>query len=433
MGLRAFELGAPLSPSLTFRAELTLFTHYHPTPEPFATQFGPHPTTSVLRNAHITQIAGSVDRALSAVASTDGRVELHEPAATDSHRMTLEPVNAQSRLSGVAFMPATTQQDDDGATKSTTGMNSKGTSDVGCVGDALIATASNCSAIYYYDLNKCRVDRPTAQLRFRTEEQKPVTDVATIGRYGFVAARPGALAVFDVRSSRVGEVLAAAIPCKDPVLTGLGDFLIVAEGDRLLTYDRRRLPTGAVAARAARALTMARPSDSAVAVLPLPLPKHARYNWVTALPRGPPAFLAFHATDGTFGTVDLASRSVATVKEHSAAKPDIAADLPLYGTMEAALSRTAWYIRRRRGDIVHAPYGRGWRVLVPHMLSTGLRAIAFGPNLPLQQFSIPAARHVDVACVHAVDGLLDKLLLGTTRNEVRALQVDIDRTWNRKA
>lgn len=404
--LRAFELGSPLNPSLTFRSELTLLTHYHRPEKPFASQFRPHPTTSVLRNAYVTDIAASPDRALCAIASTDGRVELHEPAAADSLRMTLERVNAESRLSTLTFFPE----------------NGNAKSD-----DALLTCASESAAAYFYDLNVCRVDRPTQSLYFRNDPRRTITGIAPSTRPIFVAVRPSGVSVFDLRLPHGGEAFAASIPCKDPVAATRDDFIFIAEGDQILTYDRRQLPAAKMM-RTSLSLTMGRAADNSVSSVSVPLPKHARYNWLVAPPQAPPGFYAFHATDGTFGTVDLVSRAVEKVKETEAEEKTFL-ELAQYGTMEASFTQNAWYIRRRRGDIITGPYSRGWRVIVPNMLSTGARTIAFGPDLPMQEYSIPAAQQMDVSSIHAVDGKFDKLLLGTSRNEVDSLEIDMDRTW----
>lgn len=401
--IRRLELGDSIPSSLAFRAELKSLTQYYPTTIPFAAQFTQHPAGSLLRNAHIVHIAASSDRALTAIASSDGRIELHEPVQADSHRLSLDSVSEHSRISALAY---TTYED----------------------ADMLFAAASNTAVINHYNLNTCRSDRPTTKLKFRQQAHRSITDIITLNPPILAAARQSEVAIFDVRHAR-GET--AAVPlsgCTDPVLASQQHFLLVADGNRILVLDRRKMPSADTRAQKPRSLSMGGQAHATVMTIPLPLPcqKSTRYNWISALPAGPDGLFAFHATDGTVGTVDIMSRAVVTLQETQSRRAT-QTELSEYGMTEASISNPSWYIRRRRGDIVQGINGQDWRIIVPNVLSRGVRIVAFGPNLPMQYFVVPVTKRHDVTCVHAVDGLLNKMLIGTAKNEVKAFEVDVAR------
>lgn len=473
--LRALELGSPLSPLLTLRAELTFLTHYHPPATPFDTRFRPHPTSSPLRNSHITAIASSTDGTLAAIASTDGCIEIHElqstplpsspsqspsqlhpPSSTAStsepepepestHRLTLGRVTPNTRLSAAAFFP-----------------------DTDIIATAAYDSQQQAPELHIYDIEVCQPDRPSAISRIKGTSKKPITDIVALQYPCCIGVRPNQLAIFDVRNRSRAEMgrrstsgtqpaQTAFIPCVDPVVTvdeeNGQNLIFVAEGCHILAYDRRKLPSDPLKSSSLPlSLTMGGGGNGnsikhgnnfgvvnmrgVVDSVTLPLCKRARYNWICAPPRAPPGILAFHSTDGTFGIVDWPSRNVSTLKEKPpSTSPKLNEELSTYGTMEAALSRSAWYIRRRRGDVICAKDGRGWRFVVPNTMCTGVRVVAVmggDSNIHQQnmfQFDINAARHIDVASVCAVEGALDKIVLGTTRNDVVSLHVDVDKTW----
>lgn len=499
--LRRLENGYDLCNHLTLRAELTNLCHLHEVAFT-SSSFCTHPTTSPQRNAHIVSIAASSDKCLAAIASSDGRCEIHEPTADDDTlRVTL---SAQARLSTVAFF----QHAD------------------------IVATAtSDNPALYAYDLNKCSSDMPTTSIPL-TAQTKPLTDLAPLQWPICAGVRPGQLALFDFRvpsSSSAQQqqrynqhtnghhrgrtiaqmVSASAIPFSDPVVMSLSatwptpastvsteDLLFVAEGEHIFAFDRRRLPSmggraGNKTSSSSIVMGGYQPQTSynkplhrtpsltqtpaqlartfgAVSVRRLPGARRGvSYNWLSAMSRGAPGILAFHGTDGTFGVLDWMSGKVESVRESSSGRPTstgvmnhhqqqghnvvgrrravttttttttpsaamASAELVTYGASARLMGESlpsTWYIRRRRGDVVVGSDGRGWRALLPNMTRTGLRMVAFGATAgDLTHFDVPAVRQHDVACVHAVDGQLNKLVVGTTRNEVIAFKVDIDRT-----
>lgn len=438
-------------------------------------------------------IASSSDKCLAAIASSDGRCEIHEPTADDDTlRLTL---SAQARLSTVGFF----QHAD------------------------IVATAtSDNPALYAYDLNKCSSDIPTASIPLTAAGTKPLTDLAPLQWPVCAGVRPGQLALFDFRvpstqhqhtngrhqrgRTTAQMVSASAIPFSDPVVMSLSatwpisttptsytdELLFVAEGEHIFAFDRRRLPSmnGRFSSNKTTTTSSSvvmgghQPQTSynkplhrtpsltqtptqlartfgAVSVRRLACARRGvRYNWLSGMSgEATPGILAFHGTDGTFGVLDWMSGKVESVRESSSGGPTTtniglarrggmtttrtmsttpsaamaAAELVTYGASARLMGESlpsAWYIRRRRGDMVMGSNGRGWRALLPNMTRTGLRMVAFGAAADdvMTQFDVPAVRRHDVACVHAVDGQLNKLVVGTTRNEVIAFKVDIDRT-----
>lgn len=403
--LAALQYGSPLPTSLTFRAELSSLCNSHPTDTAFQTFFERQNPTSE-RNSHIIHIAPSPDRSLGAIASSNGHIELHEPSVDDSHRLTLERVSPNSRLSALLY-PSN------------------------FVGDHVLAAASNVPNIYHYDVQKCRVDKPTTQFKI-PRPTKSIKDIAEMERtpFSFAAALTDEVFIFDSRQGRK-VAMSAEIPLSvSPRLVAQGHSLVVGTECRLLTYDWRRFPKPRNTSQKVMSFQSSVNTTSAVSATDLVdealLPLGPLYS-ICSLPGAPDRYFLFHTEKGVIGTADVMSHRINFLKEN---RPSILAqdDLHDYGHAFAAFNNPGWHVARRRVDVIRGTGGRGWRVLVPNLHRFGVRIVAVADDMPLLQFGIPALKNVDATTVLGVDGKLDKLIVGTATNGVKAFEIDMGRS-----
>lgn len=401
--LAALQYGSPLPTSLTFRAELSSLCHIRPTNTAFQTFFERQNVTSE-RNSHIVHIAPSPDRSLAAVASSNGLIELHEPSVDDSHRLTLERVAPYSRLSALLY-PSN------------------------FVGDHVLAAASNVSDIYHYDVQKCRVDKPTTQFKI-PRPTKSIMDIAEMERtpFTFAASLKDELFIFDSRQGRKVAISAEMPLSVSPRLVAQGHSLVVGTECRLLTYDWRKFPKPRNTSQKVVSFQASANAKSAVSTTDLVDDEALRplgplYS-ICPLPGAPDGYFFFQTEKGVVGTVDVMSHHINLLKE---SRPSILAqdDLHDYGHAFAAFNDFGWHVGRRRVDVIRGTGGRGWRALVPNLHKRGVRVVAVADDMPLLQFSIPILKDVDVTTVLGVDGKLDKLIVGTAKNDVKSFEIDM--------
>lgn len=397
--LTALQYGSPLPTSLTFRAELSWLTHSYPTRPRFQTFFE-RQNRNTERYNYITHIAPSPDRSLAAIASRNGCIEVHEPAVEDSHRLSLERVSPNSRISTLAY-PSNLS------------------------GDHILAAASHTGAIYHYDIQNCRIDKPTTQFQISNLAK----DIAEMEGNCFAASTSEKVSIFDMRRGR-SEVASVLIPTSVmPCLVVQGYALIVGTECRMLTYDWRKLQGTKRISRQVKSFQSGSSPKHVVkefALVDGTQQTLGILNSMCALPDALDGFLLIHTSQGTIGTVDITSGRIDTLGEIRPQAPS-RDGLYQYGYAFASMGDPKWYIARRRVDVIKGTGARGWRVLVPNVRGPGVRIVAVSGDMPLQQFNIPALENVDATTVLSVNGKLDKLVVGTTTNGLEAIEIDMGR------
>lgn len=483
--VRALELGAPLPSSLTLRAELTYLTNYHVLPRSLNHGFRPHPITSAHRNSYVVSITSTSDGTLQAILSSSGRIEVHElstPLDTtetetgmdkplDTHRLTVHEENAAHKLTcGVFFENS----------------------------DSLAASSRDASlshppSLHVFDPAVCELNTPTTSKPIRypswmqrgrgIEMGNGLCDLQTSQWPVASGVRQHQLCLFDMRVHGSAAVVQTYIPCMSPALAvdraAAEHLRFVAEGCHVLAYDVRRLPStqqqqqlssskhgsfiiAPSAATSASTLVMgatntknqqnqqerataeqlhlAKRGIHDAATLPAGL-RRARFNWIRPVPQAAPGLFAFHTSDGLFGMLDWVSRDVLVVPEDgpAAAEPiaNVAGgELSDYGTYQASLNASAWYVRKRKGLVVPAFDQRGFRAVVPNVKRPGVRLISVEQHRQfdkanVHQFPIDAAAPFQVSCAAVVNSHLDRMIFGTVANDVVAMQVDFNKSWQK--
>ena len=379
--IRQLELGGSLSSRLIFRSEISRLTQLNTSHRRL------HPSTfSSGRHAYISELVSSPDKALLAVASTDGRIEVHEPADTETLRLAILPTQ-NKKLSSVAW----------GSLRSS---------------DCLLLGFDQ-GVIALYDLNTCQVDRPTRQFFHNSQS---LADVTTLDGNTFATAVSNGMNVYDARVKK--SIATVETQSWDAVLTGEDIFIYAANNGEVVLWDRRKLTSQS------RVGTMAKRRDTALTRLTF---STGRFNDIRLVPDAAPGSLFFYHSDGTVGHVDIVSRNVESSPEQGLRIRNFDPSpndtgLEPYGTSEHALDYP-WYVHRRRMDVMSAPRGPGWRAIVPNVKTKGFRFVGFASDMSLQTYSgsLPASQHY--SCAHAIDGQLDRIVLGDVKNKVHVYEV----------
>lgn len=435
--LRRLQLGHSLSPSLAFRAQAALLSHLHRAPAPNIALTPAAANAPIAghahRNPHIVAIAPSPDRALVAVASSLGIIEIHEPSATDDTlRLKLGPHDPTQRLVSVilAALPD----------------------------DVVLSTTRN-SAIHLHDLNKCHPNRPCRIFPI-DNHPVPVYDVVTLSPHTFAATCPRRLAVFDTRVRGSSQVTGIPHECPEPLIAASQHALLLAAVNDVRVFDFRKFPTFSPTPSNSRSLCMGSASQSpsrSSLVHTIAVSKSdpaARFNSIVPLPDATDGLFFYHLSDGTLGTLDVLHTRTTPLTSPSPASPPmipksrqpssvpttsrdrLAAEasrgLCQYGTAaNHSLASAPWFVPRRRIDVLPAPQSCGWRVLLPDTTRNGVSVAAFGPRLPLATTRLPVAKNEIVTVATAIDSELTSIWLGTANNRVSAYTVDTARTWKK--
>lgn len=402
--LTALECGVPLPTSITFRAELSGLSRLNQVPFGFPTPSDQEAANNS-RGHSIAHIVPSPDRSLAAIASTSGRIEIHQPSFADSHRLTIGHASHKYFLSRVVY-PSCFD------------------------GDHLFAVVSFGKSIYHYDIQNCRADEPTTRFQCARHRGCSILDVFGFNHTCLAAVCPNRLLIFDMRQGR-NEIMSTEAPLSNaPVITMQEHLIMIGAEKSVLVYDWRFLPRSNDSSRKVMSFQSGPTSNAFIRSIDCSNRSRSGFGFLSSLmslPGAADGLLAFHTNCGTVGTVDVTSGSVRSLEEPLPPVPG-SNGLHDFGHAESTLDRLLWRDNCRAVDIIRGNGGRGWRVVVPNVLKSGVRVVAISDDMPLQQFDIPALRALGATSALAVDGNLDKLLIGTGDNEVYAYRVDLDRS-----
>lgn len=386
--LHELQLGIPLPSVFTFRAELSSLAHLHPK-KSLQTSFTPS------RNAYISQIAPSPDGALLAIASTDGRVEIHEPADDATLRLTLLP-SQSSKLSSCAWR---TQSDSDGV--------------------FLTLYRDVC----FYDLNTCRVDRPSRKF---SVPHGIISEIAAVNEHSFAVSATNSLLLFDARlRSRSACVAKIHTKLHDAVITAHDLCVYGAESGCILLWDRRKLAVSNKSPTAMEKKQTAEVANRTVA-------RGGRFDMLRVLPESAQGVVAYQMGDGSVGYADVVGEGGEAIPER---RPEVRVgnskgpELDDFGTYATGLNYP-WYVNRRRGAIFAAGFRRGWRMVVPTVHKSGYRVVGFGGGMEISSYEKGWNRHC--SCIQPLDNSLERLVVGGVLNDVHMLEVDFQETERRK-
>ncbi|PXF45236.1 hypothetical protein BWQ96_05002 [Gracilariopsis chorda] len=400
--LKARELGEPLSNKVTLRIELKCLAHLR-MQNKWTTRFVP--ITPATRD-YIVQVSPSQDGALLAVASSNGRIEIHEPEDSDSMRLSLFS-SAWSRIAACTF--------------------SRSPHDT-------ILVAHENGNVHLYDLNTC--ENSTATRAFKQEAAKRhVSDILSLDKNVFAVARDDFVFLYDSRLRSSAACTAQTRVGKDAAFVGEDLELYVASQGVISLYDRRRLRAPS------KLISMERKESPCV--LRREISESGRLNMLRMLPGAPQGHLFYHAVNGTTGHVDILGSGQEHIKvSRQVERPPLPAPNPddpglqeygtleqsfslqIYGTQEQSLE-PSWYVRRRLGDVVRAAHGSGWIAIFPHLYKPAFEVVLFGHGSAMQSFE----REMDyqASCMQTVGGTLRRIVVGGIDNQVDTLAVDTSR------
>lgn len=410
--LRSLELYGELCPEMTWRAECTALSRLR---RIALRQTTFTPTVSTARYAHPVSLAPSPDGALLAVVGSDGRVEIHEPAALESSEISLR----------LTLVPRP-----DGLKVAAAQWGTKGDAD-----NVFLALA-NKPQVFSYALDTCELHKPSRTYTFPRPGKSSLsnggaTDIAVVGEHCFAAAQQdGPVFLFDRRLRSMSSPSSVAgsieVTTRNNVIAHTNSFLYVADMGLISMYDLRMLTsaTGAPVAPAQQAKVM-RSSKSRPSITQLARARvhNSHFNFIAPLPNAPLSCITYQLFSGAVGYLDITVPFRGGI--HVPEAPSQKSILPESGLADyGQLQRDQmypWYVARRRGCVTSGPFGRGWRVIVPRVTEPGgLRVVRFGPSVQTNSFDIDAGGHT--TCVHAIDGSLRKLVVGYAVNSISMLE-----------
>lgn len=385
--IRSVELGRPLPASTVWTLERRLLgTLRHA--RTLCGTAGPEFLDERIKRTHVVALCASADGSLTAAATSDGLVEVHEPLDADDPAR----VSLRAGTHGATHAAWT----------------------AGGREEAVFVALANSPAVWRFDLERCGEREPSHVHRLASEnaprgEGRPMpTDLAPVDGGGVaVAATGGTVYVFDARSRKPTATL--GVKRGRVAIASKGDLLFAGLFGEIAAYDRRMLklgvsrtlvPGGAGAGRTKPLLTRrvapAGQDDS-------------NFGSVCPVP-GAPAQVAFHTRGGAVGCVDLlAPPGALDACGRPALKHEglgaVSAPLPgdtglrLWGT-ESRVGCGTWWVTRHRACVVPGALGRGARMYAPLMKGNGFRVVEIRDGRAEGVVRVETGR--PVACVATV-------------------------------
>jgi hypothetical protein len=394
-GLWSLELGLSVPSRHAWSFEARSLSLLHTLDPPSSVL---HPTSldgspPPLRNAHVVAAAASPDGALIALATSDGRAELHQPPrrykahgeAAGTHADSLRLAIRSAAVPGPRFADAAWDVQH----------------------DTLAFALSDRPAIWTYDLETCSTDMPTRTHKLSSAGQRGITDLAPLAQSGTLAAAADEGLVYFIDRRERSPVAEFRTPATNNVLAGADPLLYVCGGSGTIrVYDVRKLPARALNSFGSAASKV---TDGALSRLRIPPPALAatpvgsdvgakHFNFAEVVEGG--ARVVFQLAHGAVGVADLTTSAVELRDE---AGPVGATGLPgdglglmtrrgetptnvqqglfALGAQQAAVDAWPWYVARRRGCVVRGGGGggsRGWRVVAPCVRTCGVRIVKLG-------------------------------------------------------
>lgn len=431
-GLLRAELGFPLSVRdvlLHEQSALSQLEREHPS------RLGP---TSLdgrscsVRHVHVVAIAPSPDAALLAIATSDARVEIHQPSdhafswlgsnssppSPDTLRLSLVPPSANIgliRASDVAWFPHH---------------------------DTVALAMKSCAAVWTYDIETCAEDRPTRVHNLSPATPRGVANLATMAGNGLIvaAAEDCHVSMLDRRARH--PIAEFSAPSTNNSIATAESLIYVCGGGWIRAYDVRNLPQKSSSTRS-KYIAFENQSKSPSAVCKMQI-RHARpgfeeslspvssdFNFVEALQGG--ARVGFQLMDGSVGLADLTTASLECSPENfssNIAPVEAVARTGLYslGARQAAADAYPWFVARRRGCFVTGSCNRGWRIVAPCVSRPAFRVVPLGLSNPAishnsyllrKEFYLDTPIHV--SCALANDSLT-RVVVGYASNCVDVFQ-----------
>lgn len=434
--LRAIGYGYDLPSRLAWRAEQTALTYLRLQSNYFSpTSFpdGFRPDGSRLRSvnsssrsgSYIAEITESSDAMLVATAASNGRIEVHEMGGVGpSSRLSIQPTQRLS-LSSCVWAPANGH-------------------------DRLLVGYSNLSEVHLYNLETCQENTPCRRFNIGATggqtalRYAAISDVVQLSEQIFAAASPGRVSLVDMRLRKGKHTFGTIYTQRmEAALTADSHFIYVGDRGYISMYDIRvakPITSGGVAKNGIPCMGV-RERSSELFESRCVDGTGGRFHMIQVPQGAAPGTVAFHAGDGTFGFVDLAtteSKKLCKIEtdpnpRHNINRPMVSyqssassarsTGLQALGTMlESTDMNGSWHVRRRRGAIVTAHYGRGWRAVVPRVKAPGIRVIGIWDD-EIHAIDYQAVQRC--AAIHPVGGSLEKLIWGGEDASMSYFEVDM--------
>lgn len=340
-------------------------------------------------SSYISSVASSTDGALTCLASTRGRIEIHESAAViegqDSLRMHIErDLPSKAYLDNVLW-----------------GREGR---------DELLVSDKNIYGIYGFNLETCDSSwRPT----WKWMSDDHVHDMIMQGENCFVGClKKGEVFRYDWRDGRP----AAVCSIKDVrgksnlVMCHSGPYLVSGFQGIIAVYDSRKSD---------QCLLRKRLFDGKAG---------GAFTLLKHFP-GTQTCFAYKNEEENLGYVDISTGKSRAFRS-SLKRPRIQlkeAEFEMTDYRRLLNTRRddwrgAWYISRRRGSILQQPFGGGWRIFTPGVKNTGLDVNFLSPaSLSLAEdcapsnVFLPTDHDVVVVDVHSTRS---SIIVGMDKNRV---------------
>lgn len=419
--LRSLEIGDDMPDRLAWRAELSALSHLRLwKPGLQGTEFDGFARPSHLRNPYVSQITPSADGFLLAVAGIDCRVEVHELGSqdSDSFRIRLVPLNHRFSLSSCAWAAPRGNE-------------------------AIVTAFEESDQVYLYDLQTCREDIPTHIYKLRglnsasdasgPRSQTGTSDMVAVSNNCVAVAQGGGIiSILDLRLKSSKEALVSKVSTgmRRPVIAIDKMDLYAAAGGKIAMYDRR-VPSevSSTSVLSFGNTNTGKQKRNLVAEQKVGWDEH--FNMLKVPPSAAPGCVAYTTAEGCVGMTDMAATKLSespfvfSVREDPVkARTGLNDGVDDFGTTLDTVK--PWFVKKRRGDVVHGPSNRGWKIVTPLVSRPGMRVVGFGSQGVARSFEFCSEAHF--SCTHLVGGATNRLVVGTSKNTVSVLEVDMSQS-----
>lgn len=398
-----------------------------------------------VRYPYVTTIAPSADGALLAVTTSDGRVEVHQPAAVNAALAGAERVARPEGEAGEEAEEVVRYPSPDSLRLSIVLADlSVRAADMVWEprADVVVLGLGDRSALWTFDIETCREDVPCHVRKLSAISggvDHSVTDLAVVKGVGCVVAacRDKRIYMSDVRVRKPVGVFDVA--AADNAVAAAEPLVVVCGGGLVKVFDVRMVGKGGMGGRER-------------AVKEVRVPGADGFGFAEAVMGG--SRVVVQDLKGNVGLVNMITGGVEISSEPEPDRPkEVMAGTGLFelGAIEQHRRSFPWYIQRRRGVVFPGPMGQGgWRAVVPCVGRRAVRVVPLGlpklePAAFLRPTPVPKRRPIHlqkslrkkkvvreklekiidtsdhVACL-AMDEHLQRLVLGLRGNTVDILQ-----------
>lgn len=366
------------------------------------------------RHLHVVGLVPSPDAALLAIATSDARLEIHQPGpphdsssgtvppTVDSFRLRVNPARNTWKHDVVSSLAWYPQRD-------------------------IVAIAMRRGAqVWLYDIERCIGDEPTRTCTVPSVLSHGVNDLKALECSGLLIGSSANSQVFLLDQRKHCPAAEFEVPTHNNAIAVAEPLIFVCGNERIDTYDLRMLQqnghtttsgfsTSHTSLPSAKPITSVHVTQCMTDEYASPRRWQFDFNFVKALDGG--ARIAFQLSDGTVGIRDIIAGTLKYSREKSRSTPNSAQTLRQVRfhadtTTQSNLSTYPWYASRRYCSVVNAPLNSGWRMVVPCLSQSGFRIVPLNllqstssplSKIAAEDFYIDTGKHV--TCIHAEQGM----------------------------